>query len=79
MGMSSLRDLGLSEYEARAYRSLLETGPTTAKELSRASDVPMGRIGDPGELGNVVAFLASDLASYVNGASVAVDGGAMRC
>jgi sugar-specific transcriptional regulator TrmB len=44
--MSSLRDLGLSEYEARAYRSLLRTGATTAKELSRASDVPMGRIYD---------------------------------
>lgn len=44
--MVSLRDLGLSEYEARAYRSLLQTGPTTAKELSRASDVPMGRIYD---------------------------------
>jgi len=44
--MATLRDLGLSEYEARAYRSLLETGPTTAKELSRASDVPMGRIYD---------------------------------
>ena len=44
--MASLRDLGLSEYEARAYRSLLNAGPTTAKELSRASDVPMGRIYD---------------------------------
>ncbi|WP_336360039.1 TrmB family transcriptional regulator [Haladaptatus sp. ZSTT2] len=44
--MASLRDLGLSEYEARAYRALLQTGPTTAKELSRASDVPMGRIYD---------------------------------
>jgi len=44
--MASLRDLGLSEYEARAYRALLSTGPTTAKELSRASDVPMGRIYD---------------------------------
>lgn len=44
--MASLRDLGLSEYEARAYRSLLRTGPTTAKDLSRASDVPMGRIYD---------------------------------
>jgi len=44
--MATLRDLGLSEYETRAYRSLLETGPTTAKELSRASDVPMGRIYD---------------------------------
>ncbi|MFC4357222.1 TrmB family transcriptional regulator [Halobium salinum] len=44
--MADLRDLGLSEYEERAYRSLLRTGPTTAKELSRASDVPMGRIYD---------------------------------
>jgi len=44
--MASLRDLGLSEYEARAYRSLLRTGPTTAKELSRVSEVPMGRIYD---------------------------------
>jgi sugar-specific transcriptional regulator TrmB len=44
--MANLRDLGLSEYEARAYRALLRTGPTTAKELSRASDVPMGRVYD---------------------------------
>jgi sugar-specific transcriptional regulator TrmB len=44
--MANLRDLGLSEYEDRAFRSLLDTGPTTAKELSRASDVPMGRIYD---------------------------------
>ena len=44
--MATLRDLGLSEYEARAYRALLRTGPTTAKELSRASDVPMGRVYD---------------------------------
>jgi sugar-specific transcriptional regulator TrmB len=44
--MATLRDLGLSEYQSRAYRALLETGPTTAKELSRASDVPMGRIYD---------------------------------
>ena len=44
--MATLRDLGLSEYESRVYRSLLETGATTAKELSRASEVPMGRIYD---------------------------------
>jgi sugar-specific transcriptional regulator TrmB len=44
--MASLRDLGLSEYEARAYRALFSTGPTTAKELSEVSDVPMGRIYD---------------------------------
>lgn len=44
--MASLKELGLSEYEARAYRSLLEAGPTTAKELSNESGVPMGRIYD---------------------------------
>lgn len=44
--MASLRDLGLSEYEARAYRALLRNSPSTAKELSRTSDVPMGRIYD---------------------------------
>ena len=44
--MPTLRDLGLSEYESRVYRSLLEMGPTTAKELSTRSDVPMGRIYD---------------------------------
>lgn len=44
--MTTLRDLGLSEYESRAYQSLLSTGPTTAKELSQVSDVPMGRIYD---------------------------------
>jgi len=44
--MASLRDLGLSTYEARAYRALLGTGSTTAKELSSESEVPMGRIYD---------------------------------
>ncbi|WP_280537653.1 helix-turn-helix domain-containing protein [Halopenitus sp. POP-27] len=44
--MASLRDLGLSEYEARTYRTLVGTGPIIAKDLSRASDVPMGRIYD---------------------------------
>jgi sugar-specific transcriptional regulator TrmB len=44
--MADLGDLGLSEYEAQVYRTLLETGPTTAKALSEASGVPMGRIYD---------------------------------
>jgi NAD(P)-dependent dehydrogenase (short-subunit alcohol dehydrogenase family) len=36
---------------------------------------PMGRIGQPGEVANVIAFLASDEASYVTGAQIMVDGG----
>jgi NAD(P)-dependent dehydrogenase (short-subunit alcohol dehydrogenase family) len=39
------------------------------------SAVPIGRVGQPVEIARVVAFLASDEASYVTGALVAVDGG----
>jgi len=37
--------------------------------------IPLGRMADPAEVGRVVAFLASDLASYVSGAQVACHGG----
>jgi NAD(P)-dependent dehydrogenase (short-subunit alcohol dehydrogenase family) len=37
--------------------------------------IPLGRMADPTEVGNVVCFLASDLASYVSGASVECHGG----
>ena len=37
--------------------------------------IPLGRMARPEEVGNVAVFLASDLASYVSGASVSCDGG----
>ncbi|MGB0102281.1 MAG: SDR family oxidoreductase [Nocardioides sp.] len=37
--------------------------------------IPLGRMARPEEVGNVAAFLASDLASYVSGATVACHGG----
>lgn len=42
---------------------------------SMAQRVPLGRIGCPEEVAEVVAFLASDRASYVNGATIVCDGG----
>jgi len=42
------------------------------------SDVPLGRIGEPRELGDVVTFLSSPRASFVTGAAVPVDGGSTR-
>lgn len=39
------------------------------------SKIPMGRLGRPGELANMVTFLASDAASYVTGVTIQVDGG----
>jgi meso-butanediol dehydrogenase/(S,S)-butanediol dehydrogenase/diacetyl reductase len=37
--------------------------------------VPMGRVGQPEEVASVVAFLASDDASYITGAAIVIDGG----
>jgi 3-oxoacyl-[acyl-carrier protein] reductase len=52
---------------------------TLAAELAPlAATVPLGRLGDPIELGNLVAFLASKQASYITGAVYQVDGGKIR-
>lgn len=40
--------------------------------------IPAGRLGQPEEFAAVVAFLASEKASYVNGVSLAIDGGTTR-
>lgn len=40
-----------------------------------AAQVPLGRLGEPQEVGKVVAFLASDASSFINGAELFVDGG----
>ena len=43
-----------------------------------AEDIPLDRVGDPRELGDAVAFLSSDRASFVNGVAMPVDGGRLR-
>ena len=43
-----------------------------------AVNIPVGRIGRPDEFGSVVAFLASERASFINGTAVPVDGGGIR-
>ncbi|MBX5490507.1 MAG: SDR family oxidoreductase [Chloroflexi bacterium] len=54
---------GISEAEVRA---------------ARLASVPIGRLGRPEELADVVAFLASERASYITGSTVYVDGGERR-
>ena len=43
-----------------------------------ARELPFGRFGEPHEIGDVVAFLCSSRASWINGASIVVDGGQSR-
>ena len=43
-----------------------------------AAAIPLGRFGEPIELGNLVAFLASQRASYITGAVYQIDGGNIR-
>ncbi len=44
-----------------------------------AAEVPAGRLGQPDDIAYMVAFLASDLAGYVTGQSIFVDGGRTFC
>jgi NAD(P)-dependent dehydrogenase (short-subunit alcohol dehydrogenase family) len=41
----------------------------------RSAAIPVGRIGTPEDMAQVVLFLASDRAAYVNGQEIIVDGG----
>jgi 3-oxoacyl-[acyl-carrier protein] reductase len=63
----------LVEQQARA------TGRSLEDELdARIEEIPLGRYGHPEEIGDVVAFLASERAAYVTGVSLLVDGGLYR-
>ncbi|MDE2253113.1 MAG: 3-oxoacyl-ACP reductase FabG [Betaproteobacteria bacterium] len=53
---------------------MLDTIPAEVMEMMN-EHVPLRRLGEPEELANVYAFLASDEASYVNGAVIEVAGG----
>ena len=47
-----------------------------AKREYMEGRIPLGRLGQPEDIGGAVAFLASDMAAYVTGAALLVDGGA---
>jgi len=42
------------------------------------SNIPLGRFGEPQELGDMITFLASERSAFVTGSVVQVDGGLIR-
>lgn len=50
-----------------------KTKPEVIEQIT--SSTPMGRAGNPPELGGLVVYLASDASSYMTGASLVIDGG----
>ena len=62
-------------FETRAQ----ETGAEVEHLLqAHSATIPVGRLGRPEELGNLVAFLSSEKNSYTTGATILVDGGVVR-
>ena len=57
-----------------AARAVLTSAEAKARIMSRT---PMKRLGEPSEIADAVAYLASDAASYITGEIVTVDGGRM--
>jgi NAD(P)-dependent dehydrogenase (short-subunit alcohol dehydrogenase family) len=49
--------------------------PDGVSEAALAKIMPLGRFGQPQEVAGTIAFLASDDAAYINGATIVVDGG----
>ncbi len=47
------------------------------EQLPRSEFIPVGRVGDPAEIGPAAVFLASSASNYMNGAILAIDGGGL--
>ena len=77
---AAAKELGPSGVRVNAVQpGLIRTEMTLAMKpeifAAKEAEVPLGRAGEPAEVASAVLFLASPLASYVNGAILEVSGG----
>jgi 3-oxoacyl-[acyl-carrier protein] reductase len=63
------------------YLAPARAAGVSVDELARAevaAEVPLGRVGEPSDMGGLVAFLCSDAAAYLTGLALPVDGGRLH-
>ena len=76
----ALADLGAPDH---ILVTAVSPGPTTSEEsdrdeVGRPVASPLGRMGRPRDVADLVTFLASERASFITGVAITVDGGASR-
>ena len=59
----------------RAWKAAGSPGTLAAYWHERGAEHPLGRLGEPEEVGNLVAFLVSDCAAFITGTAINIDGG----
>jgi len=59
-------------------RLAANAGSMEAAEAAARTEIPAGRLGRPEEYGDLVAFLCSERAAYITGATIPIDGGLLR-
>jgi enoyl-[acyl-carrier protein] reductase III len=62
--------------EDSVLNSLPEAFQTSLREWQERGWTPMGRLGTPSDIGNAVALICSEEASWITGQLIEVDGGA---
>ncbi len=72
----SLGIVKTDQWEKRRLKQKPDEDPEVFyKDLAKKRNVPLGRVGTPEEVADVILFLASERASYVTGANIEVSGG----
>jgi 3-oxoacyl-[acyl-carrier protein] reductase len=73
---STFNTIAPGRINSTQIRKMYPTERSKAEFIER--NIPAGYFGEPHDVGHLVAFLASPLARYINGAAIPVDGGAVR-